>query len=271
MGIRDFRLRLGVSARASADKRDSGANRRVKTAEQVQTVVEALSRQHPGADTELRWGNAFELLVASILAAQATDVGVNLATPGLFARYPDAAALAAAVPDDVERLIKSTGFFRQKTRAIIGMSQALVALHGGEVPRSMDALVKLPGVGRKTANVVLGHAMGVPGLAVDRHVLRVTNRIGIASSDDPERVEQQLTGALPPGWWTRAGDTMTLHGRRICRPTPQCERCAVNALCKFRRATGRAALAPLAGPAAKAPARARRRPASPSNRRTARR
>jgi len=172
----------------------------VKTAGQVQDILDALSRQHPGADTELRYGNAFELLVATILSAQATDVGVNRITPDLFARYPDAVALGAAAQQEVERLVKSTGFFRQKTRAIIGMSQALVERHGGDVPRTMDALVKLPGVGRKTANVVLGHAMGIPGLAVDRHVLRVSTRIGIASSDDPERVEQQLTGALPPGW-----------------------------------------------------------------------
>lgn len=243
----------------------------MKTAEQVEAVVEALGRQHPGADTELRWGNAFELLVASILAAQATDVGVNLVTPLLFAQYPDAVAMAAASTDDVERLVKSTGFFRQKTRAIIGMSQALVERHGGEVPRDMEALVKLPGVGRKTANVVLGHAMGVPGLAVDRHVLRVTNRIGIATSTDPERVEQQLTGALPPGWWTRAGDTLTLHGRRICRPTPLCERCAVNALCKFRRSTGRAALAASSAAPAKAPVRPRRVRAATTRRRRPRR
>ncbi len=231
----------------------------MKTAEQIQGILEALSRQHPGADTELRYRNAFELLVATILSAQTTDVGVNRITPDLFARYPDAAALGAAAPEDVERLVTSTGFFRQKTRAIIGMSQALVERHGGDVPRTMDALVKLPGVGRKTANVVLGHAMGVPGLAVDRHVLRVSSRLRIASSDDPERVEQQLTGALPPGWWTRASDTLTLHGRRICKPTPQCERCAVSALCHFRRSMGRAARAPVVNSRAPAPARTRAR------------
>ncbi|MCX6544751.1 MAG: endonuclease III [Acidobacteria bacterium] len=235
----------------------------MKTAEHIQSVIETLSRQHPGADTELLYGNAFQLLVAAILSAQSTDVGVNRITPELFARYPDAAALGAAAQEDVERLVKSTGFFRQKTRAIIGMSQVLVERHGGDVPRTMDALVKLPGVGRKTANVVLGHAMGIPGLAVDRHVLRVGNRIGIASSDDPERVEQQLTGALPPGWWTRAADTLTLHGRRICKPAPQCERCAVNALCAFRRSTRRPARAPIVHSLPAAPSSARtRRPAA---------
>ena len=243
----------------------------MKTAEHVQGVIEALSRQHPGADTELHYRNAFELLVATILSAQATDVGVNRVTPDLFVRYPDAAALGAAAHEDVERLVKSTGFFRQKTRAIIGMSLALVERHGGDVPRTMDALVKLPGVGRKTANVVLGHAMGIPGLAVDRHVLRVGNRIGIASSDVPERVEQQLTGALPPGWWTRTADTLTLHGRRICKPKPLCERCAVNALCAFRRSTRRAARAPVVSSISPVPATTRRRRPTTTGRPTPRR
>jgi endonuclease III len=207
----------------------------------VLVVFEALSRQHPNADTELQYRNAFELLAATILSAQSTDTRVNLVTPALFARFPDAAALAVADAAVVEALVTSTGFFRQKTRALIGMAQALVDRHGGEVPRAMDALVQLPGVGRKTANVVLGHALGVPGFAVDRHVLRVANRIGLAHSDDPERVEQQVTGALASLWWTRASDTLILHGRRICRPTPACERCAVNDLCAYRRASGRPA------------------------------
>lgn len=210
-------------------------------------VFEALSRQHPDADTELRYSTAFELLAATILSAQSTDVRVNVVTPALFAQYPDAAALASADPAAVEALVQSTGFYRQKTRALIGMAQALVERHGGEVPRSMEALVRLPGVGRKTANVVLGHALGVPGLAVDRHVLRVANRIGLARSEEPERVEQQLTGALPPIWWTRASDTLILHGRRVCRPTPLCERCAVADVCDFRRRGVRAPASRRAG------------------------
>jgi len=232
----------------------------VKAARDVRGILEVLARQHPGADTELRYTTAFELLVATVLAAQSTDVGVNKVTPFLFARYPDAAALGQASQDDVERLVKSTGFFRQKARAIIGLSRALVDQHGGQVPRTMEALIQLSGVGRKTANVVLGHAMGVPGLPVDRHVLRVSNRLGIASSDDPDRVEQQLTGALSPDWWTLAADTLTLHGRRICKPKPLCETCAANALCDFRRATGRAARAPVAHPARPAATRPTRRP-----------
>ncbi len=207
----------------------------MKSAEETQAVMAALGRQHPDADTELRYANAFELLAATILSAQSTDVRVNQVTPRLFERYPDAATLAAADPADVEALVQSTGFFRQKTRALIGMATALVERHGGQVPRTMEALVQLPGVGRKTANVVLGHALGIPGLAVDRHVLRVANRLGIASSQDPERVEQQLTGALAPAWWTRTSDTLILHGRRVCRPTPLCERCHANDLCDFRR------------------------------------
>jgi endonuclease III len=206
----------------------------LKTPAAALVIFERLSQQHPNADTELHYRTAFELLAATILSAQSTDVGVNAATPALFARFPDARALAAADPAEVEVLVKSTGFFRQKARAIIGMAQGLVANHGGDVPASMDALVHLPGVGRKTANVVLGHALGVPGLAVDRHVLRVANRIGLAHSDDPERVEQQLTGALPAMWWTRASDILILHGRRICKPVPQCDRCAIRPQCDWR-------------------------------------
>ena len=201
----------------------------------TRAILDKLDGQHPGADTELRYTTAFELLVATILSAQSTDQRVNLVTPALFAKYRDARALAAAPPSDVERLIVQTGFFRQKTKAIIGMSRALLDRHGGEVPASMDALVELPGVGRKTANVVLGHALGVPGLPVDRHVLRVSNRIGIAEGDDPEAVEAQLCAALPRDRWTRTSDVLILHGRRICRPRPLCDQCAVTAECVYYR------------------------------------
>jgi endonuclease-3 len=205
----------------------------VKSAAETRSVIEALSHQHPEADTELHYRNAFELLAATILSAQATDAGVNKVTPALFAKFPDACALAGARAEEVEPLIHATGFFRQKAKALTGMSRALVEHHGGEVPRTLEALVKLPGVGRKTANVVLGHALGVPGLPVDRHVLRVSNRLGIADSDDPDRVEQQLTGALPPGLWTRASDTLILHGRRVCKPEPLCSQCAAAEACAF--------------------------------------
>jgi endonuclease III len=203
----------------------------MKTAAAARAILVRLGQQHPNADTELDYSNAFELLVATILSAQTTDVGVNEVTPALFARYPDATALAAADPADVEAIVKRTGFFRQKTKSIVGMSRALVAGHGGQVPPRMEDLVKLPGVGRKTANVVLGHALGVPGLPVDRHVLRVSNRIGLAESDDPEVVEQQLCKALPGETWTVASDTLILHGRRICMPKPDCDHCTVRDDC----------------------------------------
>jgi endonuclease-3 len=198
-------------------------------------VIETLSEQHPNADTELHHRNAFELLVATILSAQSTDARVNIVTPGLFAKYPDARALAGARQSALEAQIVSTGFFRQKARALIGMARMLVAEHGGEVPASMEALTKLPGVGRKTANVVLGHALGVPGLPVDRHVLRVSNRIGIAEGDDPVEVESQLCASLPPEMWTRASDVQILHGRRVCRPKPLCDTCLVRDDCDYYR------------------------------------
>ena len=158
---------------------------------------------------------------------------MNIVTPALFKRYPDARALAKATPGELEPQILSTGFFRQKSKALIGMAQQLVAEHGGEVPADMDALTKLPGVGRKTANVVLGHALGVPGLPVDRHVLRVSNRIGIAEGDDPVKVEAQLCATLPKEMWTLASDVQILHGRRICRPKPLCDQCSVRDDCDY--------------------------------------
>jgi endonuclease III len=194
-----------------------------------------LFAQHPDADTELHYTTPYELLVATILSAQCTDERVNQVTPALFRRYPDARTLARATTDELEPQIQSTGFFRAKSRSLIGMATALLDQHGGDVPKTMDALVKLPGVGRKTANVVLGHALGVPGLPVDRHVLRVTNRIGIASSDDPVVVEQQLCAAMPPEQWTLTSDSLILHGRRICKPRPLCDRCAVRRDCDYYR------------------------------------
>ena len=198
-------------------------------------VLRKLYGQHPDADTELDYQNPYQLLVATMLSAQSTDAGVNRVTPALFTRYPDAAALARAKAEDLEPLIHSTGFYRAKAKSLMGMARGLVEQHSGKVPNTMEALVELPGVGRKTANVVLGHALGVPGLPVDRHVLRVSNRIGIASSDDPVEVEGQLGGALPRAEWTQASDTLILHGRRICKPKPLCDRCVVRDDCDFYR------------------------------------
>jgi len=206
--------------------------------ETVARVLDKLSTQHPNATTELDFTNAFELLVATILSAQSTDRRVNEVTPALFRTYPDAPTLARAEPEELEPQIVSTGFFRMKSRSLVGMARALVEKHGGQVPAEMDALVALPGVGRKTANVVLGHALGVPGLPVDRHVLRVVNRLGFVRSEDPEVVEAALTSALPPERWTLMSDTCILHGRRICRPRPLCDRCAVRTDCDYFRRLG---------------------------------
>jgi endonuclease-3 len=205
----------------------------VKTPRDTRRILDALESQHPGADTELHYGTPFELLVATILSAQSTDARVNIVTPELFARYPTARAMSRATPAELEPQIHSTGFFRAKAKSLIGMASALVERHGGEVPASLEALTGLPGVGRKTANVVLGHAFGVPGLPVDRHVLRVSNRIGIAASDDPVVVERQLGKALPRSRWTVASDTLILHGRRVCKPKPLCDRCAVCDECDY--------------------------------------
>src|SRR5713101_2936890 len=225
----------------------------MKTPVETRHILDALEAQHPDADTELHYTTPFELLVATILSAQSTDQRVNVVTPALFKRYPSAEALARSTPRQLEPQIHSTGFFRAKSRALIGMAQALVNEHNGEVPADMEALLKLPGVGRKTANVVLGHALGVPGLPVDRHVLRVSNRIGIAKGDDPEVVEQQLCAALPlegrrkvpadsrspaaprGNPWTVTSDTLILHGRRICKPKPLCDKCAVRDDCLYYR------------------------------------
>jgi endonuclease III len=216
-------------------KRSRPLARPPKPPAQARRVLSLLEAQHPHATTELHFANAFELLVATILSAQCTDARVNQVTPALFERYPTPQTLAQAELVDLERLIQPTGFFRAKARALAGMAAELVERHRGAVPGAMEDLTALPGVGRKTANVVLGHALGVPGLPVDRHVLRVSNRLGIARSDDPEVVEAQLARALPPERWTLASDTLILHGRRVCKPKPRCEACAARPLCDYWR------------------------------------
>lgn len=207
----------------------------MKSPSDAVAIFDLLDEQHPGADTELHFRNAYELLAATILSAQSTDQRVNMVTPALFARYPTPAALAKASAEELEPQIHSTGFFRAKSKALIGMAQALMADHGGNVPADMDALTALPGVGRKTANVVLGHALGVPGLPVDRHVLRVANRIGLAEGEDAEKVEAQLCHWLPKDRWTRASDCLILHGRRVCKPKPLCQSCLVVERCDYVR------------------------------------
>jgi endonuclease-3 len=207
----------------------------MKSAAETRKTLRKLQAQHPNANTELDFKNPYQLLVATILSAQSTDTGVNRVTPALFKRYPDARALSRATNAELEPQIRATGFFRSKARSLLGMATALVDEHDGNVPETMEALVELPGVGRKTANVVLGHALGVPGFPVDRHVLRVSRRIGIADSDDPVAVEDQLTRLLPKQEWTLDSDTLILHGRRICKPKPLCDQCHVRPGCDFYR------------------------------------
>jgi endonuclease III len=182
--------------------------------------------------TELAHRDPFQLLIATILSAQTTDRSVNLVTPELFRRYPTAADLAAADPAVVEDLIKPTGFFRLKTRRIIDASRKLVELFGGVVPGKIDDLVQLPGIGRKTANVILGVGFEVPGFAVDTHVKRLTNRLKIASSRDPVKIERQVCSIVPKEEWTGLSLRLILHGRRICLArTPRCEQCILNDFC----------------------------------------
>lgn len=184
------------------------------------------------AVTELIHGNPFELLIATILSAQTTDRSVNLVTPELFRRYPAAHDLAAADPAEIEKLIKPTGFFRAKTQRIIAASRVLVELFGGVVPQDMDDLVKIPGIGRKTANVILGAGFGVPGFAVDTHVIRLTNRIGLVRTSDPVKIEFQVCSMVPKEEWTALSLRLILHGRRICDARrPLCEQCALNDFC----------------------------------------
>jgi endonuclease-3 len=191
-----------------------------------------LADEYPEAICELDHRNSFELLVATILSAQTTDARVNIVTPTLFDRYPDAPALAAAEPGAVEEIVRSTGFFQAKTRNIIGMAQALVERFGGEVPTALEDLVTLPGVGRKTGNVVRSVAFGLPGLPVDTHVGRVSRRLALTVEDDPVKVEAELCSYLPRDAWGDFSLRMILHGRRICdAKAPQCAACVLEDIC----------------------------------------
>lgn len=203
-----------------------------------EAILDRLESQHPAAWTELNFSTPFELIVATILSAQCTDARVNQVTPSVFAKFPNAAELARATPEILEPMVQPTGFFRMKSRSLIGMAQKVMERHGGEIPQSMDELTELPGVGRKTANVVRGHAFHLPGLPVDRHVLRVANRIGLVHTQDAVVAETELGKGLPEARWTRASDTLILHGRRVCKPKPLCDRCAVRSDCEYFRTLG---------------------------------
>jgi endonuclease-3 len=200
--------------------------------ERAPIVVERLRLEYGDAHTELDFGNPWQLLVSVILSAQTTDVNVNSVTPALFARYPDVADLAAAEEADVEAIVHRTGFFRSKARAIREMSQDLVLLHDGEVPSRMEDLVKLRGVGRKTANVVLGVAFGVPGFAVDTHVTRLTGLLRLTASSDPVKIEEDVCSIVPASEWTGLSLRLILHGRRVCIANkPRCHECVLADIC----------------------------------------
>lgn len=195
-------------------------------------MADILAHEFPTYEVPLDHDSAFQLLAAVILSAQCTDAMVNQVTPALFAQFPDAAAMAAAPPEQVEELIHRTGFFRAKTRSLIGMAEAVVSRHDGEVPATMEALVRLPGVGRKTANVVLAQWFGVPGIAVDTHVLRVAARLGLTSHTDPVRVERDLCALWPRALWSDSSLRMILFGRRTCRARrPRCPVCPMRGFC----------------------------------------
>ena len=196
-------------------------------------VIVRLKAEYPDARTELDWSNPLELLVATILSAQTTDVQVNRVTESLFSKYRTAEDYADSTPDELEEDIRPTGFYRNKARSLRGMARALVEEHGGEVPRTMSELVALPGVGRKTANVVLGNAFDTnEGIVVDTHVRRVSGRLGLTESRDPVKIEQELMRLVPEGDWTIFSHLLILHGRRTCKARkPDCPNCILNDIC----------------------------------------
>jgi endonuclease-3 len=199
---------------------------------QARRIVTRLARLYPDARCSLDYANPLQLLIATMLSAQCTDERVNQVTPALFARYPDAHAFAAARPKELQKLIKPTGFFRNKARNILRCCRQLVKQFGGQVPATMADLVPLAGVGRKTANVVLGNAFGVPGVVVDTHVGRLSRRLGLTTHTDPVKVEHDLMALLPKKEWTAFGHRTIYHGRQVCfARKPACDRCGLARLC----------------------------------------
>jgi endonuclease-3 len=204
-----------------------------KRQERAQEIVVRLKQMYRKAKCSLDFTNAFELLIATMLSAQSTDVRVNIVTKSLFRKYPDPEAVARAGQVEMERDVKQTGFFRNKARAVIAASKVIVEKHGGEVPRTMDELTALPGVGRKTANVVLSNAFRTPvGIVVDTHVTRVSARLGLTRNFDAEKIEQDLMKLIPPKEWTAFSHRLIAHGRTICvARKPRCAECALNDVC----------------------------------------
>lgn len=204
-------------------------------------ILAELYNLYPDAGPELNFSNPYETLVATMLSAQCTDKQVNKVTPALFEKYPDALALGSAPLEDVYPMVKSCGF-KSKAGNIIEACRLVTERHGGEVPQTMEELTALPGVGRKTANVVLANAFGIPALAVDTHVFRVSNRLGLADASNVEETERQLMRAIPKADWYAAHHWLILHGRRVCKAQrPLCDECTLNGMCKYARAQRKAA------------------------------
>jgi len=205
----------------------------------VTAILAKLDETYPAASCELHHDNAFQLLISTILSAQCTDTRANQVTPGLFQKYPTPAAFAHANPADVEQEIRPTGFFRNKTKSILGASKALLETFGGQVPRTMDEILTLPGVARKTANVVLGTAYGIAsGVVVDTHVQRLAQRLDLTRNEDPKKIEQDLIKVIPQGRWILFSHQIIWHGRRVCAARkPKCVECNMEALCYSKNKT----------------------------------
>lgn len=221
MAVKKARGRLNVARESEAERR-----------KRARTIARRLARAYPDAWCALDYKNPWQLVVATILSAQCTDAMVNRVTPALFAECPTPAALSEAPTARIEELIKRTGFFRQKTKSIQATARAIVEQHGGEIPNTMEALNALPGIGRKTANVVLGTAFGQPAIFVDTHVRRVSNRLGLTFNDDPDKIERDLQALLPARDWTAVAHRLIHHGRQVCDARkPRCSACPLADLC----------------------------------------
>ncbi len=221
------------AVKTAAKKRAARPRGKAALGQHAATILAKLLERYPDAHCALDFRNPYELLCATILSAQCTDKRVNMVTPSLFARYPDATALADANPEELEEIIRSTGFYRSKAKSLIGMAQALVERHGGNVPDDMEALVVLPGVGRKTANVVLGDAFEKSeGIVVDTHVTRLANRLGLTNQSDAVKIEQALMPLFPRERWTKVSHLLIEHGRQVCDARkPRCGDCILADLC----------------------------------------
>jgi endonuclease-3 len=231
---------MGARTRNSTASSSSGRSAQPEAARKIGAVLAEL---WPEATCEIDHQNAYQLLVGTILAAQSTDKIINTVTPALFARYPDATALAAAEPELLEQMVHSTGFFRMKAKHLLGMARAVVERHGGEIPQAMEALVALPGVARKTANVVLGTAFGkAEGIVVDTHVTRLSAKLGLTTETDPVKIEDDLQQLLPRSEWVTFPNRLIWHGRRVCfARKPACESCGLAPLCPSAELPGTAA------------------------------